>query len=77
MKNYSYRNRKPSVKLRKFREENGLTQQEIASKLACNRAYISQLEKGKFPFTMNILTGISKEYPNLYKLLNLNDFEAI
>lgn len=47
-------------KLRKLREESGMTQKELAKKLEVSRPLITQLERGTKVLSMNLAIDIAK-----------------
>lgn len=49
-------------KIRELREDNNLTQQQVAEYLGCDQSLYSKYERGEREFTINTLVKLAKFY---------------
>ena len=53
------------VRLRRFREERGLTQAALASALGISPSYVNQLESSQRPMTASVLLKLASAQPRM------------
>jgi transcriptional regulator with XRE-family HTH domain len=61
-------------RIKEIRKELGLNQREFSKKLGMNQSTLSEVEKGKYNLSIDIIIKLAKEYDvNLYYLLTDDD----